>query len=445
MVFFKKNYFEFFFFTSYWIVCLMETDTVGYDYCVVGAGVAGLTLSKILSTRGQRILLLDSSDRFGGRLLPGKFESTPDITVSLGGAVTRFTDNRVLSLARELGLSYHTYSNKNITYTYPMIPHDTMKKNFIEWKELLVKHGGSLSKIRMSTEMCLRKYYPQEDVNLWKQICGYSDFWNADVLDTLSTYDFEEMFWYESNGYVIDGGYSKFIHTLVDKTCDSIHTTGGKAKNHSKVVSVSDYHHGCEVVWKGGPTGKLFRAFSKKTVFATTIKCLREICVTPSLPFLPLVESHPYLRIYTLHEPESVINMPDIKITDGPLRKTIVTNREKGVVLGCYSDDYYVNYWHTILRDGSKNEILTHINVLYQKYDIPEAVDVVYKLWEEGIHYYTPTLRQDLDSVDREVILREKFIHPSKNIYVCGEMVSIQQGWTEGALESVERLLTMLN
>jgi monoamine oxidase len=32
--------------------------------------------------------------------------------------------------------------------------------------------------------------------------------------------------------------------------------------------------------------------------------------------------------------------------------------------------------------------------------------------------------------------------HPDKNILVVGEMISRKQGWTEGALESVEKVVT---
>ena len=59
--------------------------------------------------------------------------------------------------------------------------------------------------------------------------------------------------------------------------------------------------------------------------------------------------------------------------------------------------------------------------------------------WPIGTHYYTPLNKQKYGS-------REKFIQEAQNpepgILVVGEVVSENQGWTEGALESVQKVLT---
>jgi monoamine oxidase len=59
--------------------------------------------------------------------------------------------------------------------------------------------------------------------------------------------------------------------------------------------------------------------------------------------------------------------------------------------------------------------------------------------WPIGTHYYKPlnlALYKD----------RDEFIdiaqHPEKGILVVGEVVSKNQGWTEGALDSVKEVLT---
>jgi hypothetical protein len=58
--------------------------------------------------------------------------------------------------------------------------------------------------------------------------------------------------------------------------------------------------------------------------------------------------------------------------------------------------------------------------------------------WEIGTHYYEP-LPEEFE--DREDFIK-KAQHPLKNVLVVGEMVSLNQGWVEGALESVEAGLT---
>jgi monoamine oxidase len=57
--------------------------------------------------------------------------------------------------------------------------------------------------------------------------------------------------------------------------------------------------------------------------------------------------------------------------------------------------------------------------------------------WKYGTHYYKP--------LNKEYKSREDFIkkaqRPAENIYVVGELVSRNQGWTEGALESVNEVI----
>ena len=59
--------------------------------------------------------------------------------------------------------------------------------------------------------------------------------------------------------------------------------------------------------------------------------------------------------------------------------------------------------------------------------------------WKIGTHYYKPLNRRLYSS--REEFMKQAQ-HPEKGILVVGEAVSRNQGWTEGALESVEAAVT---
>jgi hypothetical protein len=58
--------------------------------------------------------------------------------------------------------------------------------------------------------------------------------------------------------------------------------------------------------------------------------------------------------------------------------------------------------------------------------------------WPIGTHYFTP-LRRNFHNRDEFL---KKIQHPENGMIVVGEAVSRYQGWTEGALESVEAVLT---
>ena len=66
---------------------------------------------------------------------------------------------------------------------------------------------------------------------------------------------------------------------------------------------------------------------------------------------------------------------------------------------------------------------------------ISSIVDVY---WEIGTHYYEP-LDPAKHKTRKEFI--EKAQHPRHGILVVGEAVSMHQGWVEGALESVEKIM----
>jgi hypothetical protein len=58
--------------------------------------------------------------------------------------------------------------------------------------------------------------------------------------------------------------------------------------------------------------------------------------------------------------------------------------------------------------------------------------------WPIGTHYYSP-LPKDL-SVSKFI---HQVQHPLPNILVVGEVVAENQGWTEGALESVAKVVNI--
>jgi hypothetical protein len=74
--------------------------------------------------------------------------------------------------------------------------------------------------------------------------------------------------------------------------------------------------------------------------------------------------------------------------------------------------------------------------------DIPENTLTISSLldfyWSIGTHYYTP-LKDGFKN--REEFIREAQ-HPMPGMVIVGEMIGLNQGWVEGALDSVEKVVT---
>jgi monoamine oxidase len=75
---------------------------VDVDVAVVGAGLAGLVAARRLAARGASVAVLEARDRVGGRLLSEGLGDGKQ--VELGGQWVGPTQDRVLELARELGV-----------------------------------------------------------------------------------------------------------------------------------------------------------------------------------------------------------------------------------------------------------------------------------------------------------------------------------------------------
>jgi hypothetical protein len=117
-------------------------------------------------------------------------------------------------------------------------------------------------------------------------------------------------------------------------------------------------------------------------------------------------------------------------------------NPDKGIYMIAYNDNNNTLKLKNNLENTKENMIL-YCDLIEKSLGIPQnslnliAIKAYY--WQIGTHYYKP-----LDpSIYKD---RSEFIkiaqHPEKDILVVGEVVSKNQGWVEGALKSVRKVLT---
>ena len=126
----------------------------------------------------------------------------------------------------------------------------------------------------------------------------------------------------------------------------------------------------------------------------------------------------------------------------GPLQRIIPMNPDKGIYMIAYNDNKKSIALKKYLENNAENRNM-YCRLLEKALDIPynslhlTAIKDFY--WPIGTHYYKP-----LDMTEYKT--REEFVekaqHPERCMLVVGELISRNQGWTEGALQSVKAVLT---
>ena len=133
--------------------------------------------------------------------------------------------------------------------------------------------------------------------------------------------------------------------------------------------------------------------------------------------------------------------VPNYTIVPTVLQKIIPINPAKGVYMIAYNDNKSAN----ILKKYSENtlenkEILANLiekSLGIQKNTL-QIIAIKDYYWNIGTHYYEPLSKKFTDRDD----FVEHIQNPQIGMVVVGEAVSRYQGWVEGALESVENVVS---
>jgi hypothetical protein len=107
-----------------------------------------------------------------------------------------------------------------------------------------------------------------------------------------------------------------------------------------------------------------------------------------------------------------------------------------------YNDNNNTISLKKYLENNEKNRAL-YCRLLEKALDIQNGLLTLVAIkdyyWPVGTHYYKPLNTKIYKNRDNFI---DKAQHPEKGVLVVGELISHNQGWTEGALTSVKKVLT---
>ena len=372
---------------------------------IIGSGISGLYLGLKLKKKGyNNFVIYEKNKTIGGRIKLVEFENTK---VVAGAGILRFKKDKLMySLCQELNVETHKYKT---IFSYTFEPVEILK--IIEkLKDNLFVLDGQRDKYTFSRYA--KKILGNKEYNNFVKSCGLSDFEKADVIDTIYDYGFDDCV----SGYE---GVSVKWQELLD----------------------AFYHMLKEHIFLNSPIKKIektvdnkFKIKNKiydKVIITSDIKTVREYFLKNKI--YKNVEGQPFVRLYVkLNKP--IENYKKIIITGDPFQKIIEINKNECVYMISYSDNKVANRWKNctnvkkIVVKAVKRIFNMDVKVLKHK--------LIY--WKIGTQYFKP--------LPKEYKNRDEFLeiaqNPVKNLFLVGEGLSKNQGWCEGSLESVNKIIS---
>ena len=428
----------------------MSTFTSSYyDVIIIGSGMAGLYAALKVKKLAPKLsfLVVEKYDTYGGKSYNEDFENTSVVT---GAGIGRLhKDKLLLSLMHKFKIPIQTFeTGHNFVASLEPICHGIVKSTFMELKHIYNKtHATHTTFKKFATDILGEKKYDE-----FVMCAGYTDYENEDAYDVLYHYGFDDNY----NRWI---GFSVPWKKLVDKIVDKLESSSRHIRhiiNNTEVTRITKYDNAYFEVTTKHPRYPLHHPQSKKkyycekVVIATDIDGIKHLIQHSStIPsaisnLYSQIKGQPFLRLYAKFSHESIPHLKEkiqgVTIIPGPMQKVIPMDQDHGVYMIVYSDNADAEFFKKYFKNNEKNR--TTLNTLLEN-----SMDLKGKLrienikdfyWKNGTHYYTP-LTGEFDT-------RQEFIkkaqHPDANILVVGEVISLHQGWVEGALESVEKTLT---
>ena len=417
-----------------------------YDIIIIGSGIAGLysayTIQRLAPNKSFLVLEKYKKKWIGGRISNEEFYGT---TVVTGAGIGRKDKDHLLQkLLQELHIEYTDFKldvnyvlhsgeeSVDVNKVFQII-----KKHYLQGKE-----GKEENDIKNKKGKTFKQFAkPLLGAKLYKQFIvstGYTDYENEDITQTLYKYGMDD----NSDG--LNGLYipwKQLIQTLVHKIGSQF------IRASSNVTGIQENNiGGLRKYVLETETGITY--YCDKVIIATTItgiqKLLPQILNKAQSSIYNYIHGQPFLRLYAKFPKASADIMrqyvPTYTIVSGPLHKIIPMSKEKGVYMIAYSDNANAEALKDHLENTAKNRGFFS-KLLEETLQIPLGTLQITALldfyWPIGTHYYSPLPKG---------VTASEFIHlaqhPEPDILVVGEVVAANQGWTEGALESVAKVLT---
>lgn len=398
--------------------------SVDVDIIIIGAGMAGLYTAYQLALYPSNLSfrLLESEDRVGGRAYNTTFDGT---RIAPGAGIGRAAkDWRLARLMTDVGMEVKEFPFKP-NYSKPHVDILRLLAYLRQVYESLPSPRPRISFATFGKKILGRALFHE-----FVYSTGYTDYLREDVSDVLYHYGMDDnaCCW---QGFGVD--WTELANRMVRVIGRRRIQLG------VSVQEIRPIKHRWELLGSDTNSENLRVWRCKRVVIATAIPTIRALL--PSLSSVySQIQGQPFMRAYAKVDEESSAKLkkvvPRYTVVPGPLQKLIPIDAKKGIYMIAYNDNKNAQWVHAHLHD---KELIEH--VMEQSLNLPsqsiEIESTAGYFWPVGTHFYLPL---------RGFSTRQEFVHtaqrPYPNVWVVGEAVSMNQGWVEGALQSVDEVIS---
>ena len=465
-----------------------------YDIIILGGGIAGIytmyQLTKNPRFSQKRILLLEKSERLGGRIYStNPYKEHPEDVIEAGAG--RFSQKHILlhQLIKELNLENKIEKTSSESKFFPINREKTDNLPFSSFNSLPSIHN---EKILQPLEDIILFDKPKITELILKVII-YSKFENPDYLRSVSFVEYAKGILTKNEIQQIQDGFGYYSELVIMNTYDAIHLmenlnpdndfyilNGGLTQINERMIDFvikTQKENPFKINQKVMNIRQLFsqkdnekenkqekyeiqtqnKKYTTETIICALPKNVLEKIsfFKPIYPCLSKIKCSPLCRIYsrfsttTLENKIWFQNLPKLT-TNNHLRIVIPINKEKGIIMISYTDNKFADYWNEIyLKDGTKilnqkikKEIEQSTGIIIPRE--PLQTNVYY--WKCGVGYWG--IGANSTEISQKMIqpfINETKINEMKHIFCCGEHYSEKnQQWIEGALETSKKVLEKL-
>lgn len=269
---------------------------------------------------------------------------------------------------------------------------------------------------------------------------SFTDYEDEDAYISLMYYNFEDNFKDQELIYIKwDNLISIFQNHLFKKIILN-----------TKLINIQEMNDGvfeliCEqYIETDSKIKNIMKYYCKKVIFANNLDVVNKYYD------YNIVKNQPFLRVYCVLNVNQSFKFIDLikvngsTIVDNQLCKIININRDDGIFMISYCDNNNAKLLNFYKDNNDTNKKIFE-KLLAEAFKLSENdifIENIYPFyWTLGTHYFK--LDNNINNYDLDKLLYQLQL-PFENIFVVGECLCKNQGWCEGALESVNNILEFL-